>query len=163
MYSDAYNFDEKWNTVDGIGIINSKNPVQIPERGKNMGSRVNSQYNDYAPLVTSDGKTLYYTRVRYQLDSGMAPDPSNEDVCVSTIDKNGVWSDSKIAGPPWNMDGYSLATAITADGNSVLLSGLYSSDSKFGGIGLAICHKTDQGWSVPEEIIVENFANQAQW
>ena len=41
----------------------------------NLGPMVNSEFNDYGPALTSDGKTLYYSSNRPLPDDAAKPDP----------------------------------------------------------------------------------------
>lgn len=63
-----------WNQIDAVGISADTIPIQRPEvmtvdqyiinerKSVNLGEKVNSPYNDIAPVVSPDGKMLYFSR-----------------------------------------------------------------------------------------------------
>lgn len=68
----------------------------------NLGSEINTEYPEYAPVVSLDGQSLYFTSRRLRADSSNADikEPFTnmylEDVYVSNIDADGNWGEARI-------------------------------------------------------------------
>jgi tetratricopeptide (TPR) repeat protein len=68
----------------------------------NLGQQINSTNPEYAPVVSLDGKSLYFTsrRLREDKSNEDIKDPEtnmfNEDVYVSKKENNGKWGEAKV-------------------------------------------------------------------
>ena len=89
----------------------------------NMGPAINTPYNDDTPIITEDGKTLYFSSYGHYNIGGY-------DVFYSTLMDNGQWS------PPLNA-GYGISTPDDDLFFNPLNNGIYAFVSKFddGGFG----------------------------
>jgi hypothetical protein len=76
---------------------------------------INSDYNDYAPCITPDGKIFYFSSDR------KADSKGKSDVYYSEI-VNGVFQPVKNAGDMFNTDDYEGAVSFTADGKTVVFA-----------------------------------------
>jgi outer membrane protein OmpA-like peptidoglycan-associated protein/Tol biopolymer transport system component len=93
-------------------------PKEITQNGvtvRNLGEKVNTEYDEYAPAITGDGKILYFTSNR--------PNPSSsksgeEDIWYSQRE-NGTWGSPRNLGPPINFEGNQGQTSISPDGQFV--------------------------------------------
>jgi hypothetical protein len=106
-------------------------PVELQIR--NLGSTVNSAAHDYCPLVTADGKTLYFTS-RRQGTTGGLKDPSGqyfEDIYVS-VRVDDQWSATKNIGSPVNSTVHDATVGIDPAGDRMIIyrtqRGLVSGD-----------------------------------
>ncbi len=94
--------------------------------------KINTPRDDYAPILSADGRTLYLCR-----------NIGSEDIFVSQMNEQGNWS---LPAPvtEWNTSNLSEAPeSISADGNEFYLF----RSGKF-----LISRKTAAGWSAPEEL-----------
>jgi outer membrane protein OmpA-like peptidoglycan-associated protein len=60
---------------------------------KNLGPKINSKYSDHSPVITQDGKTMYFTS-RRGMDSTAIKDIYGEyaeDIFLSHLDASGNW------------------------------------------------------------------------
>jgi hypothetical protein len=85
-----------------------------------LGSEINSEYTDYHPFVTKDGKTLYFTS-RRKLKPGQKEEfdgyyPS--DIFMSTRDENG-WTQAELLAEPINTLYDEQVVGITNSGDSL--------------------------------------------
>ena len=126
-----------------------QNPV--PFDPINLGPEVNSEFSEYFPCLTVDGKTLLYTR---RLPEPNTPAGFNEDFYVSNY-SNGNWTSSKNMGKPINTKLNEGAPSLSADGQLLIftaceLYGDYGGDRKgFGSCDLFYSSKKGGNWSVP--------------
>jgi outer membrane protein OmpA-like peptidoglycan-associated protein len=154
------------NQIDAIGISDTIEPIKAfikvaadaPKEvfRENLGKEVNSRHQEFAPIISSDGKTLFYTR-NYLSVFGKEKD---QDVWYSVQDKDGNWTKSKNMGYPINTDDKNAVFAVSADGREILLMNKYN---KGKGLtpGISRSYRTRDGWAYPEEVKIENYYNQS--
>src|SRR5579864_3720759 len=64
----------------------------IPFR-KNLGTNINSQWDDIIPIISADGKTLYFDRKNYPLNVGGTND--YDDIWYSEALNDTTWTPAK--------------------------------------------------------------------
>ena len=162
-----------WAQIDAVGITQSTDPsigknilkslgeedrLEILSQDvyhRNLGLGVNSVFNEVKPIITSDGSRLYFTRQYAPTNVGGAQDLA--DIYYSE-NINGAWSEAKNIGSPLNNRNPNGVTAITADGNQLLLINEYTANGGVGN-GLSITQKTKAGWVAPRKVNIEGFVN----
>lgn len=122
----------------------------------NLGSNLNSIFNDFLPIISPDGKTIYFVRSGTPLNTGGVED---QDIWYSEL-IDGNWTEAENIGPPLNTVGSNGVCAVTPDGNTLLLFGRYHKDGHISA-GVSWSHKTAYGWSEPEELKIKNFYNNS--
>lgn len=152
--------------IDAIGISASKNPIQVsinvaedaPKEVKkyNLGKGINSRHQEFAPVVSSDGNTLYFTR-NYVSLFGKQKD---QDVWFSQLDENDQWTKARNIGLPINTKDKNAIFAISTDGNEVLLMNKYHKNGRLSA-GISRSFKNGDTWSFPEEVKIDNYYNQS--
>ncbi len=101
---------------------------------------INTNGNEYSPLISKDGQVLYF--VGYDRDGGKG----GEDIFYSEKQPDGSWGTPK----PWdvfNTDSHETLKAISADNNAVILFGNYP--GSFGSGDLFYSINVDGSWSYP--------------
>ena len=95
-------------------------PVQV--NIANMGPRINSKDNDYSPVTTADGATLYFTS-RRKGSTGEARDPSGqylEDIYMARKE-GGEWGSAMNVGVPLNTFVHDATVGLSPDGGSMII------------------------------------------
>ncbi|WP_258100168.1 OmpA family protein [Marinoscillum pacificum] len=122
-----------YNAIDAIGVSASNLPITVlinlvPGIAQNveadkLGANVNSQYIEHSPIISPDGKRLYFSR-RYHPDNVGGVDDV-EDIWVSELDEaTGEWLPAKNLGAPLNTAGPNFISSITiVDGKETLILG----------------------------------------
>ncbi len=124
---------------------------------KNLGSGINSAHSEIAPIISPDGQSLYVARKGHPSNIGTKKE---YDVWVVHKKKDGTWGKLQHLGAPINNEGDNLVIAISADGNSMMLEGVYKPDGSYlNDQGISIAHRTNSGWAIPTEIKIKNFYN----
>ncbi len=150
--------------IDAIGISESAKPYK-PKVGTNdfvkstivvtkLDTTVNSKYTELGPLVSPDGKTLYFSRRGDPNDQGGRFD--KEDIWYAEWDaakKN--WGEAKNMGEPLNNKEPNFISSISPDGNTIVLGNSYLGDGDMAD-GVSISRKTATGWSFPQRLIIED-------
>jgi hypothetical protein len=95
-------------------------PVEVEIR--NMGAGINSTAHDYCPLVTADGRTIFFTS-RRQGTTGGLKDPTGqyfEDI-YTAVNQDDVWSAAKNVGTPLNSGVHDATVGLNPDGSSIIV------------------------------------------
>lgn len=126
---------------------------------QNLGPAVNSAYDDINPVVTEDGKTLFFVRVNHPENTYGAGD--SEDIWVAQALTDSTWSPAKRISN-LNIARYNAVLAVSADGKTILLNGVFN---KKGTIwkqrGLSTSLRTaDGGWATPKPVRIKNLKNK---
>ena len=118
---------------------------------ENMGNHVNTIYGDIGPIITTDGRTMYFT-VRDDPATQTKPDEETSDIWVTTTEDGITWTKSYKLGSDINKTRTNNMAAISADNNMMLFCKTE---------GFQIRKKTASGWSEPEWLNVK-FKNEAK-
>ena len=157
-YNDVYQ-------IDAVAISDSKDPITVninlsddvllvsdPE---NLGKNINSPHSELAPVISPDGKTIYFTRERHPENTGI------QSIWYAEMDRNGNFQPAKNIGEPLNTRFNNFVISILPDGNSMLVGNTYHSDGRVGGGGFSMTYRKGKQWSFPEAVNVRNFYNNA--
>jgi outer membrane protein OmpA-like peptidoglycan-associated protein len=137
--------------------INLLPNMQKGLKKENLGSNVNSGYTDKMPVISADGKTLYFC-----IDSDPAnTDGPKDDIWVSESKDGQNWGQRWRFPKPVNNNDYNYIISVTPDNNTLLVGNVYNADGTMKGKGVSITHRTANGWSMPEELHIKNFYSDA--
>lgn len=154
--------------IDAIGIssdtIEIKPAINLiqeavfptePEALKN----INSPYSELAPIITSDGKTLYFTREGHPDNYGFE---KQQDVWYSNYDEfTGEFKEPVNIGPPINNAYNNFAISVTPDNNSLLLGNVYRKDT-YPLSGISISHRYGNSWTFPEKVEIQDLVTKSR-
>ncbi|MCC7051357.1 MAG: PD40 domain-containing protein, partial [Bacteroidia bacterium] len=88
----------------------------------NMGASINSKESDYAPLLTADENTIYFTSRRPETTGGKQDELGNYFEDIYTSHKNSKeWVAAKNLGAPVNSPTNDACTGISPDGQSLII------------------------------------------
>ncbi|UXX80629.1 OmpA family protein [Reichenbachiella carrageenanivorans] len=159
-----------FNSIDAIGLSSSNIPISVlinlaqnvnqelvTER---LGENVNSQYLEQSPVLSPDGKTLYFSRRSHPDNVGGVDD--YEDIWYSELDEETQeWLPAKNLGAPLNTPGPNFICSITQVGDEtvLLLGNRYEKKGRMSqGISMSKS-KGDGKWDKPTNINVDNDYN----
>ncbi|SHK11447.1 OmpA family protein [Hymenobacter psychrotolerans] len=159
------------NQIDAIGIAdvaetmvkkefrNENEGVKFDSAMVNLGPNVNSKYVDTHPVISPDGRVLFFARQESPQNAGGARDV--QDVWYSTLANaaSKTWHPAKNIGSPINTPGPNGMASISSDGNTAVLINVYNEDGTLDPKGLSTSKRTKTGWSRPEKVVIENFYN----
>lgn len=144
-----------------IQFCNIYGQDKIPVK-ENLGTNINSIFAELNPIISVDGKTLYFTRRNHPENTGYGKTDFDDDIWYSTIDYNGRWSPAKNIGYPLNNKCFSTVSSVSPDGNRIILQGLYESvdcRKNKNELYLYYSEMTNNGWSVPQKFRINQFYN----
>lgn len=157
-----------FNQIDAIGISSSTDPIEalinlVPdaiknEKRENLGKAVNSKGQEINPLISADGRTLYFTRAGHEKNIGSS---EKQDAWVSTLDKSNNWTEAVNLGSPINTPGDNAVIGVSADGKTLYLINAYLPDGSLI-YGLSKSTFAKGVWSFPKEMKIQNFYNDGE-
>ena len=136
--------DRRIEIAENAKVITA-HPVDV--RIRNAGRAINSSANDYCPLVTADGKTMYFTSRRKGAMGGIKDESGQylEDI-YSTQQTDGIWSNAENVGCPLNSFMQDATVGLSPDGNEMII--YRASDSVPDG-DLYISERSQGAWQPP--------------
>jgi outer membrane protein OmpA-like peptidoglycan-associated protein len=159
-----------WNQIDAIGISQSDRPIQaeinvapnLPQAiiKENLGRNVNSEHAEITPVISPDGKTLYFTREGHPENIGK---DKLQDAWYSEILPDKTWGKAKSVGSPINNRHNNAICSISPDQKTAILNNIYLSDSSMEkGVSMATRLKNNT-WSFPKPLKIKNFQNKSNF
>ncbi len=155
-----------YNLIDAIGIssdtgayevkIETIKDADLVSSPENLGPGVNSSGAELAPLISSDGRMLYFTRVKHPKNVG---NPETQDIWYAYIDSTNNFGTAYNVGEPVNNARNNALCAVLPDGQTLMLMNKYLPDGSSEN-GISISLRTESGWSFPSPIEVEDFYNE---
>ncbi len=156
--------------IDAVAISDSKYAI-IPDISKpellasgilieGLDKNVNSEYSEINPLLSPDGKTLYFSRKNHPENVGGVTD--KEDIWYSELGADGNWKLAQnltpLNNPGPNFINY--ISSVTPDGKSalVLLGNQYSDKGKMLA-GVSISSNVGGNWTKPEALKIKDDYN----
>ncbi len=145
--------------ITGTGLpVNLVKELEYVEPPVHMSTAINSPYEEMTPVITPNGKGIYFSRRFDPGNKGGARDL--QDVYFSSLGENG-WSEAQNLGAPINNSGPNAVFSVSPDGNTLLLMNTYAPDGNQKGMGLSISHRTAKGWTMPEDVKMRSFYNKS--
>lgn len=156
--------------IDAIGVANQALPITlgiVKNETSGFGdyhinrleNHVNSKYVEHNPIVSLDGKTLYFSRQKHPRNVGGVDDW--EDIWYCTWnDTLNEWGEAQNLGEPLNTSGPNFISSISLiEGKEVLLLGnVYESKGRMSA-GVSMTIKSDEGFSKPVQLLIEDDYN----
>lgn len=157
--------------IDAIAISDVNYPIiaEIPKLQllasglviEALDSNINSDYSELNPLLSPDGKTLYFSRKNHPENVGGPKD--KEDIWYSELDSAGNWQLARNMGAPFNNPEPNFINSIqsvTPDGRTavMLLGNKYLDDGKMQA-GVSISSNVGGTWSKPVPLTITNDYN----
>lgn len=131
----------------------------IPSR---IDDAVNSKYVEINPVLSPDGKTLYFTRANTP-QSTWGGD-INQDIWCSTLQEDGKWSPAVRMSKQLNIGQYNAVLSVLDNGNTLLINGQYTHGVFSKKIrtwfqrGMSFVYREKDGtWSAPQAIDIKGY------
>ncbi len=153
--------------IDAVGIsdnsdsarvnINLPKDVVYQSHKENLGKNINSQYSELGPIISPDGRTLFFTRDKHPENIGAN---RGQDVWYSESDSSGNFGVAINIGEPINNDKNNFVVGCSQDGNVIYLGNVYHADGTLSR-GVSQSFKVGDGWSFPQQIVIDNYYNSS--
>ncbi|UZR92751.1 OmpA family protein [Chondrinema litorale] len=157
-----------WNHIDAVAISDENEPV-FPEIKivsgveekmiEKLPEIINSPYDEVLPVISPDGKTLYFDRKNHPENTQSKYE--NDDIWMTTLNGSD-WSEPIRFVEPLNNKNLNYVCSVTPDGNALLLGNVYEKDGSVKG-GVSISYNSENGWSFPEELEIKDYYNMNRY
>lgn len=117
---------------------------QVFSQVRNLGAKVNSKYHEIRPLITGDGKTLYFTVE----GNPISKYKKGQDIWVSEKGASGEWEQARRFPDSLNNNRYNGVFWTSRDGNTLLI--------RTPG-GFSRLEKKDTAWTTPTPLAIKNY------
>lgn len=169
-------------SLDSLTVFQRRPPVilvnNLPKTVKKeaLSKVINSPYTEKLPVISADGRTLWFTRAYHPQNIGI---DRAEDIWYSTMNDDGTWTEAVNPGAPLNNEYPNSVISVTPDNNTLLLYGIYekeannlqtNNDSAQNiqnriirrhapeySAGFFTSYRTSNGWSAPKPVFIHNF------
>jgi OmpA-OmpF porin, OOP family len=125
-------------------------------RVSNLGSAINTSCCELRPLISPDGKTLFFTRESHPENTMFKEYYDCQDIWFSTLKLDGKWNEAKHLTYPFNQKRYNAVFSISPDGNTMLVRTTWDKDM-ISIKGFGISRKTADGWAPPQWQFIQDY------
>lgn len=159
-----------YSQIDAIAISDVDTPIEDRIKlevdpnaylvKENLGTAINSKFNEICPVVSPDGKKLYFTRWKHPDNLGAN---KNQDIWVANLNDKQQWDKATLFPSPINNDENNAVCGIAPNGKTMLLNNVYGKDGQMEkGVSLSFLLRTGD-WSFPKPIRIQNFKNKSEY
>lgn len=154
------------NPIDAIGISSSTEPVfvgiNLPKNLERhtlvrLPDYINTSDKELLPVVTPDGKRLYYT-LEYPTDG----EKTIQDIWFANIEGDSFSQPTSVGAPLNRSDKNNAIASITPDGQTALVINVYHKDGS-ASKGISVSKKSGNGWGFPIKQEIEDFENKSDY
>ncbi|TAF45460.1 MAG: OmpA family protein [Sphingobacteriales bacterium] len=119
----------------------------------NLGSSVNTKFEEGHPMLSADGKELYFWRELFRKDANK----NVQSLWYSKLNDNGVWQTAKYLPEPFNIKNYTGSiTYISPDNNTLVIKGYFKNGARTGP-GFSYLNRGLEGFKTPIGIDIKNL------
>jgi OmpA-OmpF porin, OOP family len=126
---------------------------------ENIGSAINTEYSELNPVMSPDGRILYFGRKNHpQNKFGMAGTEQiagSQDIWYSES-LMGAWTTARRMPESLNRDQYNTIYSVSPDGQTILVKGAYV-NGQYETRGFSIAKKSASGWEIPKKLEIPKY------
>jgi OmpA-OmpF porin, OOP family len=124
------------------------------QKTENLGNAINTVYNEFSPVISPDGKTLYFLREGHP--QNRSKEKYSCDVWSATQNA-GQWQGASHLQSPFNLNVSNSIYSISPDGNTIITNWQEESASLSMTKGFGIIKKVNNGWGKAEKLNIPKF------
>jgi len=124
---------------------------------QSLGLTVNSDYSEFNPVISIDGKTIYFTRANHPKNRfGRL---NSQDIWFSTLNTDGTWSEAQRLPNTVNIGRYNSILSALDDGKTFLINGRFNSrGNRWIERGMSLIEKIDnENWGKPQSLKINGY------
>lgn len=125
----------------------------------NFGPEVNTAYHELYPILTPDGKTLFFVRANHP--SNNYDSTNSQDIWMSTKIDDTTWTIAERAPFPFNTARYNAVMAIPGDGSNIYISGIFSKKLNWKKRGISVVPVIGPNdYGTPKALKIKGFSKK---
>lgn len=125
----------------------------LAQRAEHLSRQVNSEFEEREPILSPDGRTLFFWRRATPANTGGIPDPG--DIWFSRLLGDNTWTSAVRIGPPLNSSGHDFVWHISPSNDTIWINQVRPGGNE---IGLMYSVKTRSGfWTNPRKGYIDGF------
>jgi OOP family OmpA-OmpF porin len=125
----------------------------------NLGVKVNSKFTELHPVISADGKELYFIREMFRKQAN----ENVQSLWYSKQDTQGQWSLARYMAAPFNTGlEHSSITNVSPDNNTIMIKGYFKDGQRLKGTGYSFVTRGLTGWKAPVGINIDDLNNMVQ-
>ncbi|SDM59500.1 OmpA family protein [Siphonobacter aquaeclarae] len=128
--------------------------AQTPEK---LGDMINSEFTEIQPVISPDGKTLYFSRVSHPQNASNKK--GSQDVWFSEYLTGTLWTAARRMPNPVNSEEHNVIYSVTPDGNTLLTHWTQKDGDDLSIRGFATMKKQAGGWERPKKLDIPGLDN----
>lgn len=134
-------------------------PTFQEELMSTMDKGLNTVYSELLPMVTPDGRTMYFVRDGHPLNTNGAA--GSQDVWVSDVSNGVANATATRMGLPFNDQKYNSVCGVSPDENTLIIKNAYN-NGVYEGSGYSMVYRTKDGWSKPQAMDIKDYKNMTK-
>jgi OOP family OmpA-OmpF porin len=138
-------------SISPSAFSQKKKTRAIVYKKEHLGYKINSTYNEMLPIISPNGKYLYFTMGRGNPRN--IGDIKYQDIYVSTLSNEGIWSFPKNLGTTFNSVYDDAISGVSPDGKMLFIKN--TSRNSTNGLCFAR-HISEDKWQI-DSITIENY------
>ncbi|RZL50453.1 MAG: OmpA family protein [Pedobacter sp.] len=124
------------------------------ETAINLGPGVNTKFNEGHPMLSADGKELYFWRAIFKKEANKEV----QGLWYSTLNDKGVWTTAKYLPAPFNIGNRSSAVFyVSPDNNTLLIRGFFVNGDRQNKEGYSFLNRGLNGFKDPIGINLPDY------
>ncbi|MBX7095947.1 MAG: OmpA family protein [Flavobacteriales bacterium] len=131
-----------------------KKPEPVKDLMVKRDNTMNTIFDELNPIVSPDGKTIYYSRNNDIRNTSGTDD--SQDMWMADVSNGVENAPATHLGAPFNKLRYNYMAGITPDENTIMISGAFK-NGEMKGKGYSLTYRTKDGWSSPEMMVIDGF------
>ena len=129
--------------------------AQGEQKPINLGPGVNTKFTEGHPMLSADGKELYFWRELFRKDANAEV----QSLWYSTLNENGKWNTAKYLSSPFNVGNNSSSVFyVSPDNNTLLIRGYFKNATRIKG-GYSFINRGINGFKDPIGIDLDDYDN----
>ncbi|MDX2190855.1 MAG: OmpA family protein [Bacteroidota bacterium] len=121
----------------------------------NLGPNINSKYTEINPLISYDGKFLFFNRQNHPENTFGSS--NSQDIWFSQLDDNGQWTKAKRINNFLNQSHYNAIFGFFDSGQKALINNWYTNKNKVYSSGFSIVDFKNNNWGNPIKLNIPGF------
>ncbi|TDG37571.1 OmpA family protein [Pedobacter changchengzhani] len=133
------------------GFITS---AQTETNAINLGPGVNTKFSEGHPMLSADGKEMYFWRSIFKKDANKEV----QGLWYSTLNDKGIWTTARYLPSPFNIGNTQSAVFfVSPDNNTLLIRGFFVNGDSQNKDGFSFLNRGLNGFKDPMGIVIPNY------